>query len=166
MSSSARVALLITGATLTTCSMSGCRDAARRAAPSSSASVSGSVTRPPPPPPSAEELALIAPIARGSEIDGFIVRDVRGVEDGRMRLVCVKDEAVVRLDVALLDSDGPLPPASAGRYAVYYSLKGATPEDGDKLARRLARALGAHADSPPPAGMTRFIPRDKPGTSL
>lgn len=128
--------------------------------------MSGSVTRPPPPPPSAEELALIAPIARGSEIDGFIVRDVRGVEDGRMRLVCVRDEAVVRLDVALLDPDGPLPPASAGRYAVYYSLKGATPEDGDKLAKRLAAALGAHVDSPPPAGMTRFIPRDKPGTRL
>lgn len=152
-------------------SLFACRDDRRPAGvTSASAAPSGSatVTRPPPPPPSAEELALLAPLAKGSDIEGYEVRDIRGVEDGVLRLVCVKDRdrATIRLDVALLDEEGPTPPATAGKYAIYYSLRGAVPEDAEKLARRLAKVLQDHASMPPPKGMTKFVPREKPGTTL
>ena len=151
-----------------------CRDDRQRASghvaatASASATPPGSATvkRPPPPPPSAEELAIIAPLERGAEIAGFVVRDVRGVENGVMRLVCAKDEAVVRLDIALTADEGPAPPATAGPYAIYYSLKGATPEDGDRLARKLAAVIAAHADAARPKGMTPFVPKEKPATTL
>lgn len=146
-----------------------CRDEPRSTASgaaSARATSSATVTRPPPPPPSAEELALIAPLTKGAEIGDFVLRDVRGVEDGVMRLVCAKGDATVRLDVALASDEGPTPPATAGPYAIYYSIKGATPEDGDRLAKKLAAVLSKHDGAPPPKGMTRFVPKEKPGTTL
>lgn len=120
----------------------------------------------PPPPAGAEELALVAPLAKGSELGGFEIRDIHGVRDGVMRLVCVKAQATVRLDIALAADGGPEPPATAGPYAIYYSLKGAFPEEGLALAQKLAKVLAAHEDAPPPKGMTRFVPKKKPGTTL
>ncbi len=120
----------------------------------------------PPPPPSAEELALIAPLGVGSDLAGFKVERVIGVRGGVLRLVCVKDKATVRLDVALADEEGAVPPATAGKYAVFYSLGAALPEEGDRLAQGLAAVLKAHADMTPPAGMTKFTPKEKPGVAL
>jgi hypothetical protein len=136
--------------------------------PAGSAPAAGSQSAPapPPPPPSAEELALLSPIAQGSQLAGFEVREIHGVRDGVMRLVLVKDKATVRLDVALLDDDGVVPPATAGKLAVFYSLHGALPEEGDRLARKLADVLKAHPAATPPPGMTKFRPREKPGVSL
>jgi hypothetical protein len=140
------------------------RAPATPAPPPSSASATASSA--PPRPAGPAELALVAPLAPGSDLIGFTVREIRAVERGRLRVVCVKDKAVVRLDVALLDPDGALPPASAGRYAVFYSLRGAAPEDGDRLSRKLARILEAHAAAPPPPGMTTFTPEARPATEL
>ena len=113
------------------------------------------------------ELALVAPIVPGGVLLDFAVREIRAVDRGRLRVVCVKDKAVVRLDVALLDPEGALPPATAGRYAVFYSLRGATPEDGERLARKLARVIEAHASTPPPPpGMSTFTPDERPPTEL
>lgn len=126
----------------------------------------GSARPPPPPPAGAEELALVAPLAKGSELGGYEVRDIFGVQDGVMRLVCVKAQATVRLDIALSGEGGPEPPATAGKYAIYYSLKGAFPEDGLALAQKLAKVLEGHQDAPAPKGMTRFVPKQKPGTTL
>jgi hypothetical protein len=122
--------------------------------------------RVPPPPASAEELALVAPLAQGSELGGYEVRDIHGVQDGVMRIVCAKARATVRLDVALAGEGGPEPPATAGKYAVYYSLKGAFPEEGLALAQKLAKVLEPHQDAPAPKGMTRFVPKEKNGTTL
>lgn len=108
----------------------------------------------------------MAPLVAGGKLLDFAVREVRAVDHGRLRVVCVKDKAVVRLDVALLDPEGALPPASAGRYAVFYSLRGGTPEDGERLALKLARVIEAHASMPPPPGMTTFTPDEKPPTEL
>ena len=82
-----------------------------------------------------------------------------------MRVVFARKDAVVRLDVALVDPEGPVPPATAGRYAVYYSLRGATPEDGERLAKKLAGVIARNA-APPPAGMTTFKPDPNAGTEL
>jgi hypothetical protein len=131
-----------------------------------SASASSSATWAPAPPAGPEELAIVAPLAKGSDLGGYEVRDIRTVRDGVMRLVCVKDDATVRLDVALVDDEGPVPPATAGKYAVYYSLKGSVPEDGARLAQKLAKVLEQHQDAPVPKGMTKFVPKEKPGTML
>jgi hypothetical protein len=119
------------------------------------------------PPAGPAELALIAPLVPGGALLDFAVREIRAVDRGRLRVVCVKDKAVVRLDVALLDPEGVLPPASAGRYAVFYSLRGATPEDGERLAHKLARVIEPNAaKGPPPPGMTTFTPDQRPPTEL
>ena len=112
-----------------------------------------------------EELALVSPLSRGSEVAGFVVREIAGMRKGRLRVVFTRKDAVVRLDIALLDPEGPVPPATAGRYAVYYSLRGATPEDGERLAKKLAAAIKKN-DAPPPAGMTTFTPDPNEGTEL
>jgi hypothetical protein len=120
----------------------------------------------PPNPAGPAELALVSPLAPGSALAGFVIREIRGVERGRLRVVCARERAVVRLDVALVDPEGPLPPAVAGRYAVFYSLKGATPEEGERLAQKLAKAIGANAAVEPPPGMTTFKPDPTPATEL
>lgn len=117
-------------------------------------------------PPGAEELSLIAPLTRGADLGGFTIRDVRGVERGSMLLVCAKGSAVVRLEVALATDDGPAAPATAGRYAIFYSLRGAAPEDGERLAKKLAEVIKGHPDVAPPKGMTPFAPKPKPGITL
>lgn len=108
----------------------------------------------------------MAPLAKGSELGGYQVRAIHGVQDGFMRVVLVKDGATVRLDVALASDDGPTPPATAGKYAVFYSLKGAVPEDGVALAQKLAKIIEGRKDAPAPKGMTKFVPKEKPGTTL
>jgi hypothetical protein len=133
-------------------------------APSSAPSATASSA--PPRPAGSAELALVAPLAPGSDLLDFRVREIRAVDRGRLRVVCVKDKAVVRLDITLADPEGLLPPASAGRYAVFYSLRGAAPEDGERLALKLARILEPHAAAAPPQGMTTFIPDEKPATEL
>jgi hypothetical protein len=119
-----------------------------------------------PAPPSSAERALVAPLAPGSDLAGFSVREIRGVEGGVMRVVCVKGKAEVRLDLALADEEGPTPPAVAGRYAVFYAVERATPEEGEKLAKALAKVVEKNAAAPPPAGMAPFTPRPKPGMTL
>jgi hypothetical protein len=145
-----------------------CRDrGGSGSAPAATVVAGDGTARPPPlPPAGAEELALVSPLAKGSELGGWEVRDIHGVQDGVMRLVCVKAQATVRLDVALAADDGPEPPATAGKYAVYYSLKGAFPEEGLALAQKLAKVLEPHKDAPAPPGMTKFVPKEKKGTTL
>ena len=82
-----------------------------------------------------------------------------------MRVVVARKDAVVRLDIALADPEGPVPPATAGRYAIFYSLRGATPDDGERLAKKLAAAISRNG-APPPAGMTTFTPNPNSGTEL
>ncbi|MFO0588306.1 MAG: hypothetical protein U0441_12230 [Polyangiaceae bacterium] len=106
-----------------------------------------------------EELALIAPVAAGQTLEGFDVVDVRGVTDGGLDVVLRKGSARIVLTVALLGKGGPEPPASTDRYAVFYSLRGAEPADGERAAKALANVLGTHRDSPPPPGMGPFVPR-------
>jgi hypothetical protein len=136
------------------------------AAPSASAASAVSAPRPPPPPPprpaGPAELALVAPLVPGARLEDFEVREVRAVEAGVLTLVCAKDRASVRLSVALAEADGPPPPALAGRYAVFYSLRNAQPDDGDRLARALAKILDAHADVPTPPGLGPFVPSPIP----
>ncbi|MDI1431122.1 hypothetical protein [Polyangium sorediatum] len=117
---------------------------------------------PAPRPAGPAELALVAPLAPGSTLDGFAVREIRAVQDGVLTLVCEKDRAAVRLSVALAVDDGPTPPAFAGKYAVFYSARGSDPADGERLAKALAAILEKHPDVPVPPGMTSFVPTPIP----
>jgi hypothetical protein len=153
-------------AALALVSMAACR--ATRRAPSPSPSTAAS-TAPPSRAAGPAELGLLAPLTPGSVLGGFTVREIHAVEHGLLRVVCArdkKDKEVVRLDVALAAPEGALPPATAGRYAIFYSLRGAMPEDADRLANELAAVIKGNAAAPAPAGMTTFTPEAKPGTAL
>lgn len=104
----------------------------------------------------------MAPLVPGARLGGYEVREIHAIEGGQLTLVCAKDRATVRLSIALAADEGPAPPATAGRYAVFYSLRNAPPEDGERLAKALADVLGKHTDLPPPAGLTAFSPKPIP----
>lgn len=112
---------------------------------------------PPPRPASAAELALLAPLGPGSKLEGFDLREVRA-QHGVIEVVCEKAEARVILSIALLAEGGPSPPASTDRYAVFYSVRGATQQEAERLATALAAALKA-SSAPPPPGLGPFVPR-------
>ncbi len=135
-------------------------------APPASTTASGSPPRRGGSPAGSSELRLLAPLAPGSVLGGFTIREIRGVEQGTLGVVCARGKEQVRLDVALADPEGALPPATAGRYAIFYSLRGAVPEDGDRLAQDLAAVITVNAAAPTPGGMTTFTPEAKPAMAL
>lgn len=117
----------------------------------------------------ADELAVVAPIVAGKAlVKGWTVRDVYAVRDGTMRVACAADEGKGRVDleVALYDDSSPLPPAMAGRYAIFYSSRRTVPEDAEKLAQALAAVIEKNQAAPAPKGMTKFSPKPKPPETL
>ncbi len=162
---SPRIALVITSA-VSLFASSGCRDAplSGSAGPQGSgvlrpASEGSSGAETPPRPANPGELALLAPVVPGGKLGDFEVTEVLGVEGGVLAIVCKKGPARIVLTVGLLASGGPSPPASTDRYAVFYSLRGATPEDGERVAKALAAVLEANRTVPPPPGLGPFVPR-------
>ena len=123
---------------------------------------------PPAPPraPTTEELALLAPLTKGSSLAGWEIIRIEGTDRGALRVVCAQKRSLVRLYVALASDDGPAPPAAAGKFAVFYSLKDASAQDGERLATELAAILEKNKDAPPPPGMTPFQPRPPEPISL
>jgi hypothetical protein len=108
---------------------------------------------------SAAELALVAPLAPGSALADFVVTEVLPIGDsGALRVVCARGEVGVALDVALAAEGEPTPPARAGRYAIFYALRGATPAEGEQLAAALAAFLEHNAGAATPAGMGPYRP--------
>lgn len=114
----------------------------------------------------AAEQAIVTPLAAGSTLASFTVREIRGVEEGVMLVVCADHGAQVKLTVALAKGGGDAPPAVAGPYAVFYQIRSASPSEGEKLAKALAKVLEANLAAPPPPGMTPFTPKASPGTTL
>jgi hypothetical protein len=140
-------------------------------APKAPTGAPGAADRSDEPPPSAApldpaEAAIVAPLTSGSDLAGYKVREIQGVKEGVMRVVCAKDQAIVRLQIALAADEGPSAPATTGRYAVFYSAKGTSPQEGERLAKALAKILEGNAAKPPPAGLAPFKPKPKPGTAL
>jgi hypothetical protein len=120
----------------------------------------------PPKPATPAEAALLSPLAKGSALGGWEVQRVEGIDRGALKIVCVKGRAGIHLYVALASDDGPAPPATAGRYAIFYSLKDAAPEDGERLAKEVAAVVEKNTEVPPPEGMTPFVPRPAEPISL
>ncbi len=102
----------------------------------------------------APELALLAPLREGGALGGFDVAEIHPIgDDGVLRLVCRKRRSAVRLAVALATDGGAPPAATAGRYAVYFTLENGDPADGERLASALAAVLQANAAVPVPPGL-------------
>jgi hypothetical protein len=103
------------------------------------------------------ELAILSPLREGGTLGEFLVAEIRPVGgDGTLQIVCRREGATVRLDVALAADGGPSPPAVAGPYAVFYALENAAPADGQRLALALALILKTNAFVPPPPGLEPF----------
>jgi hypothetical protein len=120
---------------------------------------SGSAPPPAPPPPAGPtELAIFAPIAVGSTSKGWKIEAISAVHEGviTVRFVEEKGRGVVDLFVAASSDEGPTPPATTGPYAIFYSARRALPEDGDRLAGVLARAIEKNKSAPVPAGLTPY----------
>jgi hypothetical protein len=169
MSRSSRL-LILAGVALFAALVVGLSLYARREVPgaptTTRAEGSGALPPSPPKPAGPAELALIAPLAKGSDLGGFEVQEIAGVDEGTMRVVCAKEKAVVRLYVALADEDGAPAPATAGKFAVFYAAHGATPEDAERLSKKLASMIGSNTGAAVPAGMTTYTPKPKPATTL
>ncbi len=146
--------------------LAACRDPAPGASPADSAAPSSTaagttVTEEAPRPASAAELAIVAPAAPGAKLADWDIRAVHGVNRGTLEIVCEKGAARVVLSIALAAQGGPEPPVSTDRYAVFYSSRGATPEDGERLAGALAELLRANQATPLPPGLGPFVPRPR-----
>ncbi len=131
------------------------------AAPSASASAATAPEAPPRPRAGDAELALLAPLREGGALGGFEVTEIDPVsKTGQLVLRCRKGSTVARLYVALrANADaGPEPPATAGRYAVFYAIQDDARAEGDALARALAKILEANAAVPAPKGLAPFAP--------
>lgn len=110
-------------------------------------------------PASAVELALVAPLGPGVALADFVVTEILPVSDaGALRVVCERGDVGVALDVALAAEGGPAPPAVTGRYAIYYTLRGATPAEGERLAVALAAVLRQHEAAAIPPGLGVYHP--------
>jgi hypothetical protein len=155
------VVVLATAGGVVAITRAGARSAAARVAASASAasaSASASALAGPPvwPPAGPDELAIVAPLAPGDRLGDWVVRSVSAVVDGRMRVTLRKDKRLLRLEILLASEDGPAPPASSGKYAIFYRGRGAEPDEAAKAARSLADVISKHRDVRPPPGMTSF----------
>jgi hypothetical protein len=117
----------------------------------------------PPPPAGPVELAIVAPIVVGSTSKGWRVEAISAVHEGAIVVSFVEEKGrgAVDLLVAASAEDEVAPPATAGRYAVFYSVRLALPEDGDRLARVLARAIEKNQAAPTPPGLKPYAPQPK-----
>jgi hypothetical protein len=117
----------------------------------------------PPPPAGPIELSILAPLVVGSTSKGWKVRSISAVHEGAIVVSFAeeKGDGVVDLFVVASAEDEVAPPASAGRYAVFYAARRALPEDGERLAKVLAKAIEKNQDAPAPPGLRPFVPQPK-----
>ncbi len=116
-----------------------------------------------PPPAGPVELAIVAPIVVGSTSKGWKVEAISAVHEGAIVVSFVEEKGQGAVDLFVTESaeDEVAPPATAGRYAVFYSVRLALPEDGDRLAKVLARAIEKNQAAPTPPGLKPYAPRAK-----
>jgi hypothetical protein len=114
------------------------------------------------------ELAILAPIVVGSTSKGWKIEAIHAVREGTItvRFVEEKGDGVLDLLVALSSEDGVVPPAIAGRYAVYYEARRVVPEEAERLAKVLARTLEKNQSAPVPPGLAVFAPQPTPRQPL
>ena len=139
----------------------GVRSLATPAPTGASAIASAAVA--PPPPAGPVELGILAPIVVGSTSKGWKVEAISAVHEGAIVVSFVEEKGKGAVDLLVVASaeDEVAPPATAGRYAVFYSARLALPEDGDRLARMLGRIIEKNQDAPVPPGLRPFQPQPR-----
>jgi len=144
--------------------LAGCRRPVRR--PTEAEKPAAPRPRRAPPAPTAADLALLSPLKPGETLAGWQVTEIQGIESGVLGVVVSRNQSSVRLIVALASDEGPAAPASAGRFAVYYSARRTLPDDARSLAGALADVLSKNQGVPVPSGLGPFNPAPKPGVPL
>lgn len=153
--------VLLGGAALAACGKS-----SGGAHPAGSAQGEPVSSNPPPrplPPAGPAELALLAPMVVGEEIETWKLKELSAVDEGAIHLVFAapKGRSKIEILIALADDKGPTPPIVVGKYALFYSVKRVMQSEGDALARAVAKRLEKNKDLPPPAGLAPYHPVDK-----
>ncbi len=120
------------------------------------------------PPAGPAELALLAPLVVGQEIETWKLSELSAVDEGTIHLIfsAPKGRSKIEILVALADDQGPSPPIVVGRYALFYSVKRVMQSEGDALARAVAKRLEKNKDLPPPPGLAPYHPVDKKADPL
>jgi hypothetical protein len=103
--------------------------------------------------PTPDELRLLAPLGVGASLGDYTIDRITPVEEGVISIRCTHGPKSVTLQVALASPEAPAPPATSGRYAVYYSGRAAG-RDAMSLCTALAQALDANASVPVPSGLS------------
>ncbi|MEO7330141.1 MAG: hypothetical protein ABI193_16320 [Minicystis sp.] len=120
------------------------------------------------PPAGPAELALLAPLVVGEEIETWKLTELSAVDEGSIHLIfsAPKGRAKIEILVTLAEDKGPAPPIVVGRYALFYSVKRVMQSEGDTLARAVAKRLEKNKDLPPPPGLAPYHPVDKKADPL
>lgn len=116
--------------------------------------------------PSPEELALLSPLRVEADLLGWQVVRIEGASGGPLTLHTSKDGRRIRLLVALDTGEAPMPAATAGRYAVFYSARHNDHDEALELARAVAEVLRKNQPAVVPPTLGFFHPRPKPGIFL
>ena len=161
------IAVLVGAAVATTVAVRGIGDGAPASSASAALIGAPSAGTPPPaprpPPAGPAELAIFAPIVVGSTSKGWKIEEISAVHEGsiQVRFVEEKGRGVVDLLVAAPSEDGAAPPVTTEHYAIFYSARRALPEEGERLAKVLARAIEKNPTAPVPPGLAPYSARPK-----
>jgi hypothetical protein len=104
------------------------------------------------------ELALVAPLQPGGELDGWTITAIDVAQPGSISVHATREDEQVDLTVALVGPSSPTAPATAGAYGVYYASRSAeggprVSRDAPALATALAHVIEQNASVPTPPGM-------------
>lgn len=115
------------------------------------------------PPATDAELAILAPLREGAELDGWIVEGIDAVTDGIVTVHLLHGESRINLQVARAAGTAVTAPASTGSYVVFAThLHGADARGttATSLAESLGRVLEANAGVPVPEGLGPYAAHD------
>jgi hypothetical protein len=108
------------------------------------------------------ELALVAPLKKGSKLLDYEVRSITGVEGGVIWVMVKKEETVVYLTIALTAGATSLAPLTVGPYGIYTSALQPPPGDQERLGAALLEVLKANVAAPVPPGLSKYTPGRMP----
>jgi hypothetical protein len=112
----------------------------------------------------AAELAILAPLVEGGDLDGWTVEGIDAVTDGVIMVHLLHGTSRMNLQIAAAMGGSVAPPVTAGPYAVFATHLAGEDARGTvatSLVQSLGRVLDANlATAPIPEGLAPYAPHD------